>query len=695
MAIGAITMILTNVGLQIYNNWCGSRQNSTLQQKREEFERAARERNTEHMWKLLREGQELTMQLEKEKHDDRLKELKKEVDNLLLKLTLETAIANWPLKVLPIVMKNQAIGNLLAKQEERVAMHVIFARSNFDKFNKLVFPIIEKNLETYCNKHWSTTSDHPVMFYSGAWKAGQNNPTKTQVDSMRTALSNLPTLLIVPYFRPSDGKLVIQLHMWGVGANSSDPFVIPEIEPKSDEFHFQRTYTNEQDYDKEIGLLDEIVEDLVPYLECMIGYMADTYFWASSGLAPHLPLLVTNGTINTDGMKYLVSDSRDYYNKLLTESSRGELVFSQENLLNLLEESVRLWEKEDVKRTMLENTLFAMCSSSLNKGIYSWDDLYTLIDSNDSKDKDFYDYVILKELCLIKHLGTKVNVNSNNIDNLYNHLSKITSEQFEIIDTDSFEIDQLFRLAQHRKNQVVNPEYFIFITWNPNIVIGSFCSEEYKPCVFLKGHTTRFFIIRHFGYLDANDRRILQPYSTGSKGIENKWNRLYYGININSKKLIKMKEKSFEEQFGQSFERIGKGLGKIFDGITNPGNDSATKNIWGDGDTSQHVDSTEQILSYFIANAGKTIPAERVDNMSMQNVLNWVDNNVTPFADKVYLIKGVNAEYKKHVFCVFFGAGDKVLLQEGSPCVCFITSQYNEEMKQTFKENNICVIPLK
>lgn len=356
MAIGAITMILTNVGLQIYNNWCGSRQNSTLQQKREEFERAARERNTEHMWKLLREGQELTMQLEKEKHDDRLKELKKEVDNLLLKLTLETAIANWPLKVLPIVMKNQAIGNLLAKQEERVAMHVIFARSNFDKFNKLVFPIIEKNLETYCNKHWSTTSDHPVMFYSGAWKAGQNNPTKTQVDSMRTALSNLPTLLIVPFFRPSDGKLVIQLHMWGVGANSSDPFVIPEIEPKSDEFHFQRTYTNEQDYDKEVGLLDEIVEDLVPYLECMIGYMADTYFWASSGLAPHLPLLVTNGTINTDGMKYLINDSREYYDQLLltSEEKAKENPFMQENLLNLYEGSAELWDEAAQSRVLSE-----------------------------------------------------------------------------------------------------------------------------------------------------------------------------------------------------------------------------------------------------------------------------------------------------------------------------------------------------
>ena len=66
MAIGAITMILANVGSQIYNNWCGCRQNAALQQKREEFECVAKERNTEHMWRLMREGQELTLQLEKE-----------------------------------------------------------------------------------------------------------------------------------------------------------------------------------------------------------------------------------------------------------------------------------------------------------------------------------------------------------------------------------------------------------------------------------------------------------------------------------------------------------------------------------------------------------------------------------------------------------------------------------------------------
>lgn len=368
MAIGAITMILANVGLQIYNNWCGSRQNAALQQKREEFERAAKERNTEQMWRLMREGQELTLQLEKEKHADRLKELKDEVDHLLEKLTYETTISNWPLKVLPIVMKNQAFGNLLANQEENVAMHVIFTRSNYDKFNKLVFPVVEKQLEQYCDKHWSTITDHPILFYSGAWKP-MVNPTDVQVTAMREELKNLSTLLITPFFRPDDGKLVFQLHMWGVGANSTDKFDVPEIEPTD----FQRTFTNQDDYDNEEGLLEEIVEDLVPYLECMIGYMADTYFWSSAGLAPHLPLLLTSGAINTDGMRHLVDGSREYYSNLLTTSEEKSLdnIFLEDNLLNLYEGSSVLWDVK-TKVAKLEEVFYSYCrkkNPAINGGV--------------------------------------------------------------------------------------------------------------------------------------------------------------------------------------------------------------------------------------------------------------------------------------------------------------------------------------
>ena len=349
MAIGAITMILANVGLQIYNNWCGSRQNEELQIKRQEFERAAKERNIEHMWKLLREGQELTRQLEEERHKYRLDELKSEIDNLLQKLTYESTISNWPLKVLPLVMKNQAFGNLLANQEENVAMHVIFTRSNYDLFNNLVYPLVEKELEQFCDKHWSTISDHPIMFYSGAWKS-KNSPTEVQVSSMRTALNNLPTLLIIPFFQPNDGKLVFQIHLWGVGASGSDQFNIPEIEPTD----FQRQFTNMDDYENTMGLLDEIVEDLVPYLQCLIGYMADTYFWSSAGLAPHLPLLVTNGSINTDGMKYLVSDSREFYEKLLLANYKNPKdipSFFQDDFLNLYEGCVELLDEKKRKET--------------------------------------------------------------------------------------------------------------------------------------------------------------------------------------------------------------------------------------------------------------------------------------------------------------------------------------------------------
>lgn len=452
MAIGAITMILANVGLQIYNNWCGSRQNAALQQKREEFERAAKDRNKEHMWRLLREGQEMALQLENEKHADRLNELKDEVDHLLEKLTYETTISNWPLKVLPIVMKNQAFGNLLANQEENIAMHVIFTRSNYDKFNKLVYPIVEKQLEQYCDKHWSTMTDHPILFYSGAWKP-MVNPTDVQVTAMREELKNLPTLLITPFFRPNDGKLVFQLHMWGVGANSTDKFDVPEIEPTD----FQRTFTNQDDYDNEEGLLEEIVEDLVPYLECMIGYMADTYFWSSAGLAPHLPLLVTNGTINTDGMKYLVDYSREYYDRLLLESEENakQNPFMQQNLLNLFEGSAELWD-EGTRKEKLEdirkNYIVPEVSPNCKRNVCSIEDF----DSSMYEEKEFETIDILQDVLVF--LQQKM-VNIDREEQLYLFLYRIGEGQIitNVIDGDNmvhlltpsvsfkFSFDKLFK----------------------------------------------------------------------------------------------------------------------------------------------------------------------------------------------------------------------------------------------------------
>lgn len=366
MPIGAMTMILANVGLQIYNNWCGSRQNKQLQQKREEYERAAREHNTQRMWQLMREGQEMTRQLEEERHQQRLEELKNDVGNLLQKLAYSATINNWPLSVLPIVMKNQALGNLLANQEEHIAMHCILTPSNYHEFNKVVFPRIEEKLDGYCNQYWSVLTDHPVLFYSGAWRSGQA-PTEVQIDSMRSALGNLPTLLITPFFRPSDGRLIFQLRIWGVGTLNDGFNDFSELEPTE----FQRTYTDKDDYANGDGLLDEIIEDIIPYLQCVIGYIADTYFWSSEGLSPCLPKLLTNGTINTDGMKYLVNNSQEYYERLLLTCNENEQeLFSDSKDLDLCEGTSCFWNDE-LKIEKLENIFISYCSKHTGRDFHS------------------------------------------------------------------------------------------------------------------------------------------------------------------------------------------------------------------------------------------------------------------------------------------------------------------------------------
>ena len=348
MPIGAITMILTNVGLQIFNSWRSSRQNGLLQQKREDFEKAARERNTQRMWQLMREGQEITRQLEDEKHRQRLEELKNDIVNLMQKLTYSSTINNWPLNVLPLVMKNQSLGNLIANQEDTIALHCILTPSNSQEYNQNLFPQIESELEEYCNNYWRVNSDHPVLFYSRAWKY-QQNPTEIQIDSMRAALGNLPVLVISPFFRPQDGILVFHVRFWGLDNLSNGEFCIPELVPTD----FQRQYKADDNFIDDSELIIEHIEDIVPFIQCLIGYFADAYFWSTQGAIPLLPSYITKGIINTDGMKYLVNDSHEYYDKLLLQNIKNE-PFLADKLYNLCYEAPRIWNSKDLQQKVVE-----------------------------------------------------------------------------------------------------------------------------------------------------------------------------------------------------------------------------------------------------------------------------------------------------------------------------------------------------
>ena len=335
-----------NVGASVFNNWRNNKQSYKLQEKQQEFARAAAERNKQRMWQLMREGQELALEMERETHENRLEDIRNDFDRILHRLAYIEAIKTWPLKVLPIDMKNQSLGSLISTADENIAMHCILTPSNCISFNKHILPIVEEKLADFCNLHWSTLSSHPILFYSGAWKTG-TIPTGVEVSQLKTNLSNLPTLLITPFFKP-EGGITFQVNAWGIGVEL-------ETDIECADFSYAESYKSGIDYQTEDDIKERTIEEFVPYLQCLIGYIADQYFWTNHNEIPLLPTLLAMHVVNTDGMQYLNATSNERYSNLLdlcVEESQA-MPFSPDKMLSLLEGSSALWD-DYVRKDKLE-----------------------------------------------------------------------------------------------------------------------------------------------------------------------------------------------------------------------------------------------------------------------------------------------------------------------------------------------------
>ena len=319
--LSLLALMGVNVGASVINNWLNNKQYSKLQGKQQEFKRAATERDIERMRRIMREEQELKLEIERENHLQQLDNIKKDYDNLIASFSFREAIYEWPLKVLPIVMKNQTLGNLLDATDENIAVHCILAPSNCQEFNKHIMPILENELTAFCNQYWNNLSSHPILFYSGAWK-GSTAPTGAQIRNLKTNLKNLPTILISPFFKP-EGGLLFQLNVWGIGVEI-------DTELECADFSYAASYKSCIDYIEEDDIKNTTIEELVPYLQCLIGYIADQYFWTNHNETPLLPTLLAMNVVNTNGMQYLKKISKERYYNLysiyfLNEGANSEM----------------------------------------------------------------------------------------------------------------------------------------------------------------------------------------------------------------------------------------------------------------------------------------------------------------------------------------------------------------------------------
>lgn len=407
---GTTIMILTNVGLQLFNSMRGNRTNEAMRQKQQEFQRASQERNHERMMQLLRESQALQEEWEKEMHDTRVNHINEDFDQLISRVFQQQALQHWPLSVLPMVMKNQSLGSYRAKSDENIALHVILTPSNSQSFNNSVFPQIEQGVEAFCNRHWNTHSNHPILFYGGAWKS-RTAPSQNEISQLKADLPHLPVLLITPYFSDNDDKLVFNIYIWGVG-QEQDAVIVPTEK----EFSYYNIYAKEMNYGEE--LTSTTIEEFIPYLQCLIGYLADVYFWSAHAVAPILPSLLMMGAINTDGMKYLFAHSENNYSLLLNEAEqekKSKKSFNDSDLLNLLFAISPLLEQKE-QALKLRDIIYTYCIDTLNIPSSNVDYLWSCISEMELDKQKPADFLLPTEIVPVLFLLNRKNlINSDKL----------------------------------------------------------------------------------------------------------------------------------------------------------------------------------------------------------------------------------------------------------------------------------------
>ena len=383
-----VTMMVASIGMQFFNNYANNKKNEEIQEKQREFQRAAAEHDFERMRKLQAESAKLALELEAEVHKERVEDINGNYDALLDNFANSFAIQNWPLNVLPFVMKGESFGSLFNGTTQSVNLHCIFTPSNCEWFNKNFYDDIDLRLEAEMNSKWNAQTTHPIVYYGGAWNRRSMNkgisfPNSVDLDDielLRIKLKDIPVVVITPYFDP---WLHFKVRLWGMGKDSETPYRI-DI-PHGDDIEFSQRIFSYNYHKDDIEITEDFenttIEEFVPYLECLIGFIADKYFWSMYGIIPYLPEFLTKTELSVQ--KYSLHDN---YIALMSEVvSTDKINITKEKILALykgIKPILNKKEKEECIKKVLSSTLNLV-------GINSFLDSAALSQCFSSKDVPF------------------------------------------------------------------------------------------------------------------------------------------------------------------------------------------------------------------------------------------------------------------------------------------------------------------
>lgn len=662
-----VTMMVASIGMQFFNNYANNKKNEEIQAKQREFQIAAAEHDFERMRKLQEQSAKLALELEAEVHKERVVDINNNYDTLLDDFAHSFSIQNWPLNVLPFVMKGESFGCLFNGTTQSANMHCILTPSNCEWFNKNFYDDIDLRLEAEMNNRWNAQSTHPIVYYGGAWNRrtmmkGLFVPDivdLVDIELLKVNLKDVPVVVITPYFDP---WLHFKVRLWGMGKDSDSPYRI-DI-PYGDEVEYcKRVFS--YDYHKDnVEITDDFVnttiEEFVPYLECLIGFIADKYFWGVYGLSPILPrLLRRNPSLR------LINSYRDKYDSWVEFNSSHVSIAETVKYLELLKGVSELSNVTSYKNKIIQYFVDFCKSFSLSKNIQ---------DCIDFCAQDFY----LRPL-LLKFLDILPEFNSDYIINWIEQTKRMDSPQSDdyiCYEVDNTSLETIKELINQEHANFYKPEIFCFTVWNPNIIIGEFLTNSYNRCSCKELHH-RYFVL-HKG----ND------FIRSSVELE------IYEINLFTLKLKTMSSKKqqvvadLRKRFGNILIKHGKRLAQ-----DDYPKESSSKNPWGASQVKSEA-TFEDVINYFVKSIDDgTVDSKYVEHdMSISLVLDWLDSLSLQDENKLYLIRGFVKAHNCFLYCAVLAKDDKLLLENG-PLKCFVTQNESDEMKELYGNSNIYIIP--
>lgn len=380
-----VTMMVASIGMQFFNNYANNKKNEEIQAKQREFQIAAAEHDFERMRKLQEQSAKLALELEAEVHKERVVDINNNYDTLLDDFAHSFSIQNWPLNVLPFVMKGESFGCLFNGTTQSANMHCILTPSNCEWFNKNFYDDIDLRLEAEMNNRWNAQSTHPIVYYGGAWNRrtmmkGLFVPDivdLVDIELLKVNLKDVPVVVITPYFDP---WLHFKVRLWGMGKDSDSPYRI-DI-PYGDEVEYcKRVFS--YDYHKDnVEITDDFVnttiEEFVPYLECLIGFIADKYFWSMYHITPSMP-----GVLKEIPSVELLNESRKLYLSEFESEQKKEItnykdILSQLSYIEALSPII-----DERQRKILKSDLLSSANSFIS---FLNDEKITFLTISDLKD---------------------------------------------------------------------------------------------------------------------------------------------------------------------------------------------------------------------------------------------------------------------------------------------------------------------